>query len=353
MPDENVHRMWSDDDLDTALAALRPDVDADGPALARARAELVRAAGGAGPAVAASPAPARRRRHWSVAVAVAAAVAVLVAGAVALRPGRGHDGPARPATTHEQHVVNRIGAVDEPLAPGRFRYVGTRAWALAQADKYAYLAEIVTQTWVPERERDKWLQRRTVTGNRKWIFGSEADAKKDGGLHMWTSGTWRAPCGAFGQETSFVACDAKGSWQEPSARFLASLPRDPGELYDLLRADTDEDYWILDHVTTVLRGGTVPADLRRALYRALAMSPHVRVTERVANASGRKGTAFSVVGDATRDELIVDPVTGLFIGERRTTTTAEMGIPKDTVIVDSAVTYGVVEHERVEPKPDH
>jgi hypothetical protein len=62
MPD-NVQNLWSEDDLDTALATLRSDVDTDRRALARARADLLTAAGAAEPP--AGPPPARGGRHWS------------------------------------------------------------------------------------------------------------------------------------------------------------------------------------------------------------------------------------------------------------------------------------------------
>lgn len=219
MSDENVHQMWSDDDLDTALATLRSDVDTQGPALGNARAELMRAADPTG--TASPPAPAPSRPHWSR--WAAAAAAVLVAGVFALQQGRaGVDDPHRPATTHKQDVANRIGAVDAPQRPGRFRYVGTHLWGIAQSEKYAYLAEILTETWVPGQVRADWLQQRSVSGKRKWIFGTETDAKSDGGLHMWTGGTWHAPCGAFGQETGFARCDAKGAGR---SRAPPSSPR--------------------------------------------------------------------------------------------------------------------------------
>lgn len=347
MPDANVHEMWSDADLDTALATLRSDVDtAD---LGRARAELVRAAGGPEPARIENVPP--ERAHWPRWAAVAAAVVVLVAGAFVVQRDRAHhDEPARPPVTRKQDIVNRIGAIDQPLRPGQFHYVASHAWLLGQSNDYGFLAEILTDTWVPAQPRAEWLQHRAVTGKRKWLFGSEAQAKQEGGLNMWTSGTWHAPCGAFGQETSLARCDVRGSWAEPSLTFFNGLPRNARKMYDVLRADGGDAYVMVDRVLAALRGGSVPKDLRAAFYHALAMSPGVRITEHVANADGYLGTSFSADSAGGRTEFIVDPETGRFIGERFTTMSDEPGMPKGTVVADSSLTYAVVDHREDKPR---
>ena len=69
---------------------------------------------------------------------------------------------------------------------------------------------------------------------------------------------------------------------------------------------------VFDHVATLLESGTAPADLRAALYRALALVPDVTITNQQAALDGRRGTAFGLPRDGVKNqqELIIDAVTG-------------------------------------------
>jgi hypothetical protein len=60
----------------------------------------------------------------------------------------------------------------------------------------------------------------------------------------------------------------------------------------------------------------LPSDVRSSLYRALALVPGLEITDRAANLDGRIGIAYGMADDTTREEIIVDPGTGEFIGER-------------------------------------
>ena len=82
----------------------------------------------------------------------------------------------------------------------------------------------------------------------------------------------------------------------------------------------------------LLRSGLVPADLRAALYRVLGKVPGLEITEQVANLDGKKGTAYGISDDGTRHDVIIDPATGQFIGERQITDEGFEGIPAGTVI---------------------
>ena len=72
--DNNVRAMWSEDELDNALAALRPAEDPDDAGLRPGRTELLIAAGGREPAAEkqAEPPPTRSRRRWGWCFASAA-----------------------------------------------------------------------------------------------------------------------------------------------------------------------------------------------------------------------------------------------------------------------------------------
>ncbi|WP_123742900.1 hypothetical protein [Saccharothrix texasensis] len=93
-------------------------------------------------------------------------------------------GPPAPATAEAVRTLDRaatraLGAVDEPVGPGRYRYVATRVWWMATTStedrSFALLTENLLETWVPANPRDEWMPRRDVTGNRQWVVGTEEE----------------------------------------------------------------------------------------------------------------------------------------------------------------------------------
>ncbi|MFL6118241.1 CU044_5270 family protein [Actinophytocola sp.] len=348
MPEDNVRPMWSEDELDRALAALHAAGPPDEQALTHVRRALLTAAGAPEPAV-----PTRPRRRWAWWTAAAGTVLAVVAGVLVVQTVQFENTiPSADAVAQLNSAADRITSVDEPLGPGQYRYIATHAWWLASIDgKYAYLAENLLETWVPPDEKQDWLWRRDVTGARKWITGSEAEARNAG--HPidetgWPEGEWRAPCGDwFAQEEGREPCKTPGTWQTPNEEFMAALPRDPGRLYDRLRTDTrghgpDENQEMLVYVADMLRSGLVPADLRAALYRVLAKVPGLQITEQMANLDGQKGTAYGVTAAGTRHDVIINPTTGQFMGEREITEDAMDDIPAGTVTEYTSVTTAVV-----------
>jgi hypothetical protein len=255
-------------------------------------------------------------------------------------------------------AADRIASVDEPLGPGDYRYIATHAWWMSTMDKYSYLAENVLETWVPADQTQEWMWRRDVTGARKWVAGTEAEARADGydiDEPSWPEGEWRAPCGDwFASEEGREPCTQRGSWGTPNAEFLAALPRDPDKLYARMRSDTrgqgsDRDLEMVVCAADILRSGLVPADLRAALYRALAKVPDLQITEQVANLDGRKGTAYGISAKGQRHDIIIDPTTGQFIGEREITEDAFDDVPAGTVMSYTSVSTAVVSGMGVEP----
>ena len=349
MPEDNVRDMWSEEELDRALAALKPAGDVDDRVFQRAKAELLVAAGGREPAP--EPAPPRRRR-WAWWAASVGTVAAMVASVLVVQTVHfGDRMPNAAAVEQLNSAAEKAGAVDEPLAPGQYRYIATHAWWMANTEEYSYLAENLLETWVPADERDEWLWRRDVTGARKWVTGSEEEARAAGfpiDEPGWPEGEWRAPCGDwFAEEEGREPCAKKGSWENPDEEFLASLPRDTQALYDRLRADTngrgqDPDLEMIVYVADLLRTGLVPADLRAALYRALAKVPGLEITEQVANLDGVEGTAYGISAKGMRHDVIVDPKTGQFIGEREVAEEGFANVPAGTVMEYTSVTTAVV-----------
>ncbi len=355
--DDNVRDIWSEDELDRALAALRPVEEADARVFRRAKAELLVAAGAREPLPEPEPEP-RRRRRWTWWAATAGTVTAMVASVLVVQTVQLGEHIPDAAADELNRAAARVEAVDEPLGPGEYRYIATHAWWMSMNDRYSYLAENLLETWVPADEKQEWLWRRDVTGARKWVVGTEAQARKDGFPFEggWPEGEWRAPCGDwFAADEGRAPCTTPGSWQDPDAAFLASLPRDPGALYDRLRADTegrgkDPDLEMVVYVADVLRTGLVPADLRAALYRALAKVPDLEITEKVANLDGVKGTAYGISAEGERHDIIVDPATGQFIGERQVAEDGFGDIPAGTVMEYTSVTTAVVPEMGLRPR---
>jgi hypothetical protein len=280
-------------------------------------------------------------------------VAAVVAGVLVVQTVQLDNTIPSAAAEQLNSAADRVVAIDEPLAPGQYRYIATHAWWMASSPDFAYLAENLLETWVPADQTREWLWRRDVTGANKWLSGKKADTTIDDSA--WPEGEWRAPCGDwFAADEGRAPCSQEGGWQVPTAEFLASLPRDPGSLYERLRTDTDgkgsdPNLEMVVYVADVLRTGLVPADLRASLYRALAKVEGLQITEQVANVDGRKGTAYGISAAGRRHDVIVDPATGQFIGERQLTEDGYDGIPAGTVTEYTSVTTTVVSGIGVEP----
>jgi hypothetical protein len=361
---------WSDDDLDRALAELRADVPVDDAALATARTTLLAAArsteqdpvpAGAVPAASTvAPLRADRRRgsppHWRRWGAAAAVLALVAGGAVVVRnlpdgsdqptvsrppvPGKPSAPGSSPAgrwavgsaaAAGLVYSAERVGATATP-GPGEYLKVTTHSWASRdfymmenKPQEIRFLAETVSQVWIPADRTKVWLWRSADTGRRKWQRGSEAEAKA-AGIDITIGSkpeTRRARCGDwFARAEGRKECTKEGHWAEPNPAWIAGLPRDPAALLKRLKADAVKngrgDAELLVTAADALRSGVLPADVRSALYRALALLPALVVTERSTNLDGRVGVSYGIVDKelGSRQDIIVDPETGEFIGER-------------------------------------
>jgi hypothetical protein len=349
MPEENVRAMWSEDELDQALAALGTPDAPDDRSFHRARAELLVAAGAAAPEPEAR-AP-RRRGWWAAAVGTAAMIVAVVLVVQTVRSDG--DLPTTAAARSLNLAADKISTPDEPLRPGEYRYIARRALSVVSSQKSSYRAMVLDETWVPADEKQEWLWRRSVTDVQKWVGGTwvESPQKEDESIFV-PRGEYRAPCGDWVADRP---CSAKGNWQSPNVEFMASLPRDPDQLFNLVQSDLAErgEHDGIDIVVTVaglLQTGVAPADLRAALYRVLADVPGLQVTEQYANLDGMKGTAYGMSqADGYHYELIVDTATGQYIGDRSILENGLHDLPPGTVFGHSSVTTTIVTGLGVEP----
>ncbi len=248
-----------------------------------------------------------------------------------------------------------IEAIDEHLGSEQFRYVATRAWWMAHfgtaTRQYTYLAENLSQMWVPSDQGRDWLLDRQLTGRRTWLQGSHEQAVFDGFdvRDKWPTGEWMAPYGAFfAADEGREPCVRRGTWQAPTPGFLAELPRDPQELYEQLEEASPSDRpgytGVLVYALDLLRTALVPADLRETLYRALLVLPGMTIIEDAENMDERASVALSRDDGIRRTEIFLDPKTAQFIGERNTLTCEDVhGLSAGTVTKCTSVSTAVVD----------
>ncbi|MEO5834663.1 MAG: CU044_5270 family protein, partial [Nakamurella sp.] len=300
-----------------------------------------------------------RRERWRRDLVAVAAVAVLIGvGLLAPTLWTRNNRPAVSADAAQllTRAASAITSSDEPVGPGQFQYIDTHAWWAVFDRSDVYLVENRISVWVPADPSDPsqlWMLDRAPTGNTQWVSGDQDAFNAAGGVRPGIYPTLHvtAACGDFYAENG---CGRAGSWQDPTPAFLTELPRDPVQLYDRLQADAPDngrgDAELFVYSADLLRSGLVPADLRAALYETLATLPGLEITDAAANLDGRVGTALGIDDGHERQDIIIDPATGAFIGERQVLTDDQDGVPAGSTISFTSVTRNVVDALGARPR---
>ena len=292
----------------------------------------------------------RTRRVSALSLAAAAVVAIAILGnAFGWGPNAGASAEA--SSLLEQTALATIQASDPVVAPGQFLQISTQAvfatYAVGPNDdpknlasRSVFLSPSASTLYIPADRSGQWVWKRTAL-KPDTFFSEKA---REYALHSWSQ---LSP-----DERTELARAAGGNFDGSpwSAEDLAAMPSDPADLLSYFYATSaggsnspEED--ALSRISDVLRSGLAPAELRAALYRAIAMIPDVTVVERSATLNGQVGVAIGRQ-DPTRDyrqDLIVDPATGLLIGERQVQVTADANVPANTVIGWTSVMTAVVD----------
>ncbi|WP_439693542.1 CU044_5270 family protein [Curtobacterium sp. SP.BCo] len=324
------------DDI-TLLRAVRSEVDDLPPevvdaALHRARQRIALH----------GDAPLRTRRTRYRPALIAAAV-VITAGTLVGTGVLTHTPGSEAAAAATLHDAARAAAADHGSATA-FRRVTVRELALGYAtsdgEHYdeGYLAPTTTVTWVPRDITGTWTQESwsdpatTIYGGRAARRAAQQDyaasAHRDDPVRSTAAG------GAFGNgelggtpEGTLTPADIAGLPRDPDAlvRRIEAAPRAEGA------SDAEQ---VFDTLSDFLRTGLVPADLRATVYEAIAGLPDVVVTDDQASLDGRHGTAIGLGGrsDSDRREVIIDPATGAYLGERTLQTRRIGSIPAGSVV---------------------
>jgi hypothetical protein len=106
-------------------------------------------------------------------------------------------------------------------------------------------------------------------------------------------------------------CPNRGSFNDPTYRFLQSLPADPRALLNMIYAATkgagqSPDQEAFTTIGDMLREAVAPPDISAALYRAAALIPGVRVVPHVTDILGRTG-----IGVQFARKVIQSPAPGV------------------------------------------
>ncbi|WP_328333838.1 CU044_5270 family protein [Kribbella sp. NBC_00382] len=346
MTDDKLIDLWSEDELDRALGALHDDVPTDDTRLEASRATFL----------ATIDRPVRRkRRRWTYALTAAAAVTTLVVGGFLVTTNS--PGGTAEAKAALNSAADHVVAKDPVIPPGKYRYRVSHGWVMGMTETtpnhaVTYLEEQLTETWIPADRTQEWMQRSTSTGKRKLAQGTQQEL--DAVNKMMNDNTppevLRAKCGDFYLDAGQQPCTRAGGWQDPTPEWAAGLPTDPKALYKRLKKDAPRnsrgETELLVYAADALRTGQVPADVRSALYRALGNLDHLEVSDRAANLDGKVGIAYGSDDGKERQEIIIDPRTGDYIGERQVVTS---GKQRGQVVGFSSVAMSIV--DRIGTRP--
>lgn len=327
----------------TLLRKVRNDVaDPTTEALTAGRAALFNQINGT------EPVQRTRRRGVRIAgisaLGAGALTVVLVAtNIVGLAGWRGGAEPAA-AEVLQNAAVATIETSDPVVGPGQFLRVETAAVYAASvvdgAKHGTYLTLSRDELYIPANRDDDWVWSRHPSETYE-TFGptSAALAEEYGDANLGVEDELlQAPGG------DFYGGNASGMFGG-----LAAFPRDPVRLLNHIYLTTagrgsSPDGQALVFIAERLRTGVIPADLRAAFYKAAALIPGVTITENQATLDGRTGIAIGRdEGSNDRQEIIIDPETGMYIGERRVSLSGYGQVPAGTVVAWSAVTATVVD----------
>lgn len=252
--------------------------------------------------------PPRHRRRKLAAVAAAAA-ATAAACAVVLALLSGNTPGASPAAVRLLARIATAAAAQPspPVRDSQFWYI--RSWV-----SYQDCLEPANKcTMEKPYERQVWesVSNLCVTGLLR-EYGSDTPLA----YGPTTSSTAPPP----GHEQPGPGCPATGGANDPTYRFLQSLPTDPHALLGVIERDMEGQLPRPEEAFTtigdMLRESIAPPQVSAALYRAAALIPGVTVVANATDAIGRDGVAVAFTYQGTRTEWIFSKQTLLYLGER-------------------------------------
>lgn len=270
-----------------------------------------------------------RKTRWILGAAAAVTVVTIVAGNLHMTAQS-----AEAASTLQRIAGVTITYSDPVPGPGEYLLAETHArWTSPTVDSEGKSVpnEQLIQVYKPVDPGADWVL------YRDW--GNQRAATVDGHIEL-----IRAQNGEFygpdsdGAPSPWVQHDISSIPEGTGAEVLAHFDAQ----YQGGSASRDEDNF--ERITSLLLSGLVPADVRARLFEALALIPGVTATAGVANADGTEGVVIGrveVLRGGMRQEIIVDPDTGLVIGDRGISTVALFGVGINDILWETAITTTV------------
>lgn len=295
----------------------------------------------------------RRAGRVLLAVGTLTATAALTAGLVlsdvigvaGLRPGAS----AQAAEILHTAATRTISTADPVVGPDQYLRIHVKELNGGSEGGHAWIDSTEHDFYIPADRSRTWVH--LMSPGRPVQFltpGSKRFALSRYRQHMAARG--------FTGPRAFLG---EGGWDgrpyNPDGVVVSTLPTDPRMLLNRLYreglgAGLNPDQEAFAMIGDLLRSGVVPARTRAALYQAAALIPGVTTTPGTANLDGRIGVAIGRTEPTTkeRQDLVIDPVSGLLIGERSYSTVARrvagVVIPAGTADDVTSVETSVVAH---------
>ncbi|UMP05559.1 CU044_5270 family protein [Amycolatopsis sp. EV170708-02-1] len=341
--------MWSEAELDEALAGLHAGPETRQDELSRARAALLRAAGEVEDELLPTLAPRARKRPgaWRWIAAAAAAALVSGGGIVATNAFTDGDGTApadHSVTAPGEDVLDSLHGDDFPLRDDQYRLVTESTWTTRVTKSgLVYQTHEILERWLPVPGWKPIKSRFTGTGEIRWIKGDYQTAMRNGEALPGPSSTVSEGGGAPPTTTTTSVpppratnappvlppqdrLPSESGWTRPDPGFLEELPIDPVKMAERLRHDgiwpdgrpsgqQNSTPEMFEMAFNVLRSSQGFGAQRVALCKALAKMPGI-VLETVTTPDGRPALSFSVTLPNQTRTFIVDRATAAVVGSR-------------------------------------
>lgn len=294
----------------------------------------------------------RALRTTLTSVATLGLATALVAGNVVGLAGWRGGATAEAAEVLNNAAEMAIKTSDPVVGPGQYLKIeSTNLWASSASQatgagqpdsgkQWFWLDTEQIASYIPANRQDEWVMVRS--GRVPTTFFDEEtrafvlDLPKDDAD---TAGTFRGKDGSVYGGPSGM----------PSEGDLASMPRDPYRLLNSIYKQSigqgkSPDSQAMVVIADLLRTGLIPADLRAALYKAAAMIPGMSIVDNQATLDGQVGVAIGrVENDSARKDIIIDPKSGLMIGERTVSLKDFGSIPAGTAFEWTTIRTSVVD----------
>jgi RNA polymerase sigma-70 factor (ECF subfamily) len=344
------------------LRRSRNDIpERDAEDIARGRAALFAAIDSNMPYAAEQPPRRRRAATWAgVSMLGAGALALtLVAANLAGIPGTG-GADAAAAAVLESAAAATVEGSDPIVGPGQFMLVQTDHVSIgsgnldSSAETVSFIGSTRGELYVPSDRSDNWVWVRCGIVPVQ-TFGPRSEELAAIFVRDDVDTFRVAPGGVLYEDATIMGVPNYDSYPRDPEQLLEEIYRStliPGAARDVVTGEARDgqmgpsrDGAAFVRIADLLRVGTVPADLRAALYKTAALIPGVSVTEQQATLNGATGTAIGRVETTSniRQDLIIDPVTGQFIGERQVLLGETAGMPAGTEFSSASVTTTVVD----------